>query len=102
MAYTEVPEHNQILRPTRAYYAYCRNNQLNWKPKIQRQRAFETNIINIRDNSGDGFGDRFRAFGTNIINIGGGSGNRFRGLKTNWGCDACNIPLYKIENCWDQ
>ena len=29
MTYTEAPEHNQILRLTRAYCSYCRNNQLN-------------------------------------------------------------------------
>ena len=26
MTYSEAPEHNQVLRPTRAYYAYCRKN----------------------------------------------------------------------------
>ena len=32
MTYSETLEHNQILRPTRAYYAYCQKNQ-NWKSK---------------------------------------------------------------------
>src|SRR5438034_4292939 len=36
MTYCEAPEHNQILRPTRVYCAYCRENQLNWKPKHQQ------------------------------------------------------------------
>src|SRR5436189_2258543 len=65
MNYSEVPEHNQILRPTRAYYAYCRNNQSNWQSKHQQQRSF----------------------GADIINIGGGSGGQFRGSKTQWACD---------------
>ncbi len=73
MTYHEAPEHNQIARPTRAYCAYCRKNQLNWKPKHQRQ-----------------------SFGTDITNIGG----RFRGSCTRWGCDSCNIPLCKIGDCW--
>ena len=33
MAYSGTLEHNQILRPTRTYCAYCRKNQLNWQPK---------------------------------------------------------------------
>ena len=79
MIYIEAPEHNQNLRPTRDYCAYCRKNQLNWEPKHQQ-----------------------RSFGANITNRVGGSGGQFRGSRTNWGCNACNIPLYKIGDCWDQ
>ena len=78
MNYSEVPEHNQILRPTRAYCAYCRNNQSNWQSKHQQQQSF----------------------GADIINIGDGSGGRFRGSKTQWACDQCNIALCKTGNCW--
>ena len=78
MAYHKIPKHNQTLRSTRIYCTYCRQNQ-NWKPKPQESaRAFETDIINIRD----------------------GSGDQFRGSRTNWGCDTCNIPLCKIGDCW--
>ena len=81
MTYSETLEHNQILRPTRAYCAYCRKNQ-NWKPKHQgRARAFGTDITNIRDSSR------------------GGSGYHW-GSKTQWGCNACNISLCKIGDCW--
>ena len=83
MIYIEAPEYNQNLRPTRDYYAYCQKNQLNWEPKHQ-QRSFGANITNIGDDSG------------------GDSGDWFRGSKTNWCCDACNIPLCKIGDCWDQ
>ncbi len=55
MAYSEAPEHNQVLRPTRTYCVYCRKNQ-NWKPKHQQQRSFEANITNI--------GGRFRESNT--------------------------------------
>lgn len=82
MAYGEAPEHNQIQRPTRAYCAYCRNNQLNWQPKYQQQRSFGVDITNI------GGGSR------------GGCGGRFRGSKTQWGCVKCNIALCKIGDCW--
>src|SRR5438552_14981707 len=78
MTYDEVLEHNQIRRPTRAYCAYCRNNQLNWQPKNQLPRSF----------------------GADITNIGGGSGGRFRGSKTRSGCGKCNIALCKIGHCW--
>jgi hypothetical protein len=78
MAYGKAPEHNQILRPTKAYCAYCRSNQLNWQPKIQQQRHF----------------------GVDITNIGGGSGGQFRGSQTRWGCTKCNIALCKIGDCW--
>ena len=76
MTYHEASEHNQVLRPNRAYCAYCRKNQ-NWKPKPQGARAFGTNITNIR----------------------GGSGCHW-GSKTQWGCDTCNISLCKIGDCW--
>ena len=72
MVYHEIPEHNQIRRPTRAYYAFCRKHQLHWQPKYQR------------------------SFGANITNI----VSRFQGSSTQWGCDSCNIPLCKIGNCW--
>ncbi len=78
MAYTEAPEHNQVLRLRRTYCAYCRRNE-NWEPKQQ---------------------GRPRVFGTNITNIIGGSGGRVRGSLTQWGCDSCNIPLCKIGDCW--
>ena len=84
MTYGEAPEHNQVLRPTRAYYAYCRKNQ-NWKPKYQQQRSFGTEIINIGGGSGGGSGD---------------CGGQFRGSRTKWGCVKCNIPLCKIGDCW--
>jgi len=84
MIYHKAPEHNQVLRPTRAYCAYCRNNQLNWQPKIHRQRVFGADITNIGDGSRGGSGGEVR----------------FRGSKTNWGCDACNVPLCKIGDCW--
>jgi len=103
MTYCEALEHNQIYRPKRAYCAYCQKNRLIWEPKHE-QRAFRTNITNIRD----GLGHGKREFGTNITNIGGGlgrgsgdgSGGRLRGSKTNWGCDECNIALCKIGDCW--
>jgi hypothetical protein len=82
MTYSETLEHNQILKPTRAYCAYCRNNQLNWQPKFQQRRSFGADITNI------GGGSR------------GGFGGRFRGSRTRWGCDQCNIPLCKIGDCW--
>ncbi len=82
MSYTEAPEHNQVLRSTRAYCVSCRNNRLIWQPKVQRQRYLGADITNF------GGGSR------------GGSGGRFRGSKTHWGCDACNIPLCKIGDCW--
>src|SRR5438034_4743497 len=78
MTYSETLEHNQIVRPSRTYCDYCRNNQLNWQPKYQQQRSF----------------------GTDITNIGGGSGGQFRGSRTRWGCDQYNIPLCKIGDCW--
>ena len=78
MTYDEASEHNQVLRSTRAYCAYCRNNQLNWQPKYRQQRSF----------------------GTDITNIGGGSGDRFWGSKTQWACVKCNIALCKIGDCW--
>ena len=37
MTFCENLEHNQILRSTRDYCAYCRKNQLNWEPKHQQQ-----------------------------------------------------------------
>ena len=81
IAYGEAPEHNQELRRTRAYCAYCRKNK-DWEPKQQgRARAFGTDITNIRGGSG------------------GGSGYHW-GSKTQWGCVKCNIPLCKIEDCW--
>jgi len=76
MIYTEAPEHNQVLRPNRAYCAYCQKNQLNWELKHQQW-----------------------SFGADITNIGDDSGGWFRGSRTNWGCDACNIPLCKIGDC---
>ena len=82
MTYSKTLEHNQILRSTRAYCAYCRKNK-NWKPKHQgRARAFGTDITNIRDGSR------------------GGSGGQFRGSRTQWGCVKCNVALYKVEDCW--
>jgi hypothetical protein len=77
IAYGEAPEHNQVLRSTRAYCVYCRKNQFNWKPKHQG-----------------------RAFGTDITNIGDSSRGRFRGSLTQWGCVKCNIALCKIGDCW--
>src|SRR5438034_8650045 len=86
MTFCENPEHNQILRPTRDYCAYCRKNQLNWEPKHQQQEHQK------------------RSFGTDITNIGGSSRGdyrgRFRGSRTQWGCDSCSIPLCKIGDCW--
>jgi len=55
MTYGEALEHNQILRSSRTYCAYCRKNQ-NWKPKHQQQRSFGTDITNIRGGSGGGSG----------------------------------------------
>ena len=81
--YTEISEHNKVLRLNRVYCVYCQKHQLNWESKHQ-QWSFGTNITNIGGGSG------------------GGSGGRFRGSRTNWGCDACNIPLCKIGDCWDQ
>ena len=75
MTYSEVLKHNQILRPTRVYCAYCQNNQLNWQSKFQQQWFF----------------------GADITNIGG----RFRGSRTQWGCDQCNVALCKTGDCWD-
>ena len=77
MTYGEAPEHTQIRRPKRAYCAYCRRNQLNWKPKHQGQ-----------------------AFGTDITNNGDSYRDWFRGSKTRWECIKCNIPLCKIGDCW--
>ena len=37
MTYDEAPEHSQVLRPTRAYCAYCRKGRLNWEPKHQQR-----------------------------------------------------------------
>ena len=45
MTYGEAAEHNQILRPSRTYCAYCRKNQ-NWKPKHQEQASGD-DITNI-------------------------------------------------------
>src|SRR5437667_5365762 len=53
MTYNETLEHNQILRPTRIYCAYCQKNQLNWQPK---QQFFEMNITNIGGGSRGDFG----------------------------------------------
>ncbi len=78
ITYSETLEHNQILRPTRAYCVYCQNNQLNWQSKYQQQRSF----------------------GADITNIGGGFRGRFRGSKTRWACDQCNIALCKIGDYW--
>ena len=82
MMYSESPEHNQIYRSTRAYCVYCRKNQFIWEPKHEQQEH------------------QRRSFGIDITNIGGGSGGRFRGSKTQWGCDQCDIPLCKIGDCW--
>jgi hypothetical protein len=81
MAYSEAPEHKQVLRPKRTYCAYCRRNE-NWKPKHLEGRAFGTDITNIR-------GD-FR----------GCYESQLRGSRTNWGCVKCNIALCKIGDCW--
>src|SRR5205085_11496228 len=67
MSYSKVPEHNQIyslIGPT------GRNNQLNWQPRHQG-----------------------RAFGADITNIGGSSRGQFRGSRTQWGRDQCNLAL---------
>ena len=77
MAYEDSPEHNKVYRPTRAYCAYCREDRLNWQPKHLQPRSFGTDITNIS-----------------------GSRARFRGSKTQWGCDHCNIPLCKLGDCW--
>jgi hypothetical protein len=77
IAYGEAPEHRQVLRSKRTYCAYCRNNQLNWKPKHQQ-----------------------RSFGVDITNIAGDSRDRFRGSQTQWGCVKCKIALCKTGNCW--
>ncbi len=74
MTYCKAPEHNQTLRLSRIYCVYCQNNQLSWQPKHQQ-----------------------RAFGTDITNIGG----QFRGSRTQWGCDQCNVTLCKTGDCWD-
>jgi hypothetical protein len=78
MRYHEAPEHNQVLRLTSTYCAYCRKNK-NWEPKQQ---------------------GRARAFGTNITNITGSLRGRIRGSRTEWGCAECNISLCKIGDCW--
>ena len=57
MIYGESPEHNQVLRPTRAYCAYCQKNQ-NWKSKHQQQQSFGTDITNIRGGSGCHWGSK--------------------------------------------
>ena len=72
MTYYVAPDYNPILRPIRTYCAYCGKNQLNQQPKHQK-----------------------RSFGTDITNI----GSRFRGSRTQWGCDQCNVPLCKIGDC---
>ena len=86
ITYGEASEHNQVLRPTSTYCAYCRKNE-NWEPKRQgRARAFGTDITNIV--GGSRGGSR------------GGSGGQFRGSRTRWGCVKCNIALCKIGDCW--
>ena len=77
MTYCDAPKHTQIYRPTRAYCAYYRENQLNWQPKHLQPRAFGTVIINNE-----------------------GIRGRFRGSKTQWACKECNKSLCKIGDCW--
>jgi hypothetical protein len=84
MVYSGGLEHTQSYRPSRAYCVYYKENRLNWKPK--KPKAFGTNIINISKD--------FIGFKRSIK-------PRIRGLKTQWGCNECNIQLYKIGDCWD-
>jgi len=77
LAYSDTPsqEHQGVVRPKRAYCAYCRANLSNWHPKNRQHRRFG-------------------------VEISGNSRGRLQGSRVNWGCDQCDVPLCKTGDCW--
>lgn len=83
--YTDAREHTRVVRPTRAYCIYCRNNWTRWTPKHAQPRGP-------------------RAFGTDLTNLGPPRRARrvFRGSKTQYGCLECGVVLCKKGDCWQR